>query len=69
MQEDQDNLRMELKAKDTMLELAKTEKERIISKFQTETGIYPTCNSTTCVDVHNSLQSDGAICTAAISFL
>ena len=40
MQEDQDNLRMELKAKDTMLELAKSEKERIISKFQTETGNY-----------------------------
>ena len=44
MQEDQDNLRMELKAKDTMLELAKTEKERIISKFQTEAGDYPTCS-------------------------
>ena len=38
MQEEQDVLRMELKAKDSMLEMAKLEKERLINKFQVEAG-------------------------------
>ena len=40
MQEEQDVLRMELKAKDSVIEMAKLEKERLVNKFQVEAGDY-----------------------------
>ena len=42
MQEEQDVLRMELKAKDSVIEMAKLEKERLVNKFHVEAGNYIT---------------------------